>query len=183
MPNDINIHDLVQQIWSPNISQIITSNVDSHTNGRYEYMIAMLAYHSRRCIEKQLYHPYIQIQDNKGKFIFNDRLYIKNETHIDASIPNNMDIYLDFIDDGKRKNTIYCWVRYGHNPCMDASMFSIEFNKSTSGITKTEYFQAIHKLIKKSNLPEEKKRTLNADMMIHQYNAKKNTWQMRELLV
>lgn len=174
MPKEINIHDLVQQIWSPDVVDTLPKDIGLDHEGRYHFILTYLTTHVKKCILKQWYTPYIQLKDRDGKYVFNDRLQINIDTNILKEI--EADYHFDFINDGTCSHTLYCMTTTIVNGLIQTGFISVDFTNHVNYLNKEDYHNTFQRILETIGAPIYNNLNLELAVLTHQYNLKTKVW-------
>ncbi len=178
MPDNTDINDLVNEIWYPDVVENIDYDIDYNTDSRYQFMITHLCKHIKKCNNKGLDTPYIQIKDKHGKFVFNDRLTIKTSDHYTSSVSKVFHYYIDFVYDGNANKTVYCIIKSITDQDKKQTAFAnIDFEKPIDQLYLEDYDVVVEAMV--NQLEEQKKERLpivDINLVTHCYNATAKQW-------
>ena len=176
MHNDINIQELVQQIWSPDIECTINNTSDLSVKVRHLYTLTTLAQTIEMAIQHEFYAPYIQLRNQTGDLLYNDKLYIKNDKEIQLFNNKNPDCRIDFITDTTQPDILYYSVL--SKPKLEEESFvdhiyidtniPIDYNKVKQTILRKNDFNKYYKIGVKVSF--------SVNTLAHRYDPTQKQW-------
>ena len=182
MSTNDKINDLVNEIWSPDVEETIPHDIDFSLKDRYQFVLKRLCKHSKTFVAKGIQNPYIQIKDQQGKFIFNDRLTITPDNQEKNAIKKKVSYSLDFVFDHNTQNKIYC-IMYSYLKKIEfnAGFAELELYKPATLLGINDYGKLSQPIIKQLDAKRKGKKVgdkINVEILVHHYNPKTQHWKM-----
>lgn len=177
MLHNIQIQELVDEIWHPDIVCKIDNEVPKNVEDRYLHILYSLVNIVKRCVTKGLHSPYIHIKDVHGELLFNDRLNIINK-RINKFIlykPEYCEIHLI-----KKRNSLAVYY-YAFTPqsIADNNRFYLNQINFSNGTLNLEAYQkaatAILKMVKKGGAIDDNT-LMDTSVTLHNYDPDTKQW-------
>ena len=175
MHNDINIQELVQQIWSPDIECSMGNPLPQEMYDGYRWLILaqmVIDY----AIPQECYSPYIQIKGHDKRWLYNNRLYIKTNTNVEDIDTEPYHFHVDCVSDITNKEDLYFCIRTG----------SLADQPSRAGVIDVDPYLPVNYDEILSELLDEhiqdRKALVNTDnilhvqLVIHHIDPRTNAW-------
>ncbi|WP_025743066.1 hypothetical protein [Aquimarina pacifica] len=183
MSDQDHLLEIINGTIHPCESKTIQNYIHFSPKRRYESILSFLCTYAKLYSSKETYKPFIQLKDDTGKLVFNDRLYITS--FADSTILNDTSTKykVDIIDDGADPYSVYCILTYVSKNGKETCFCNITFKKELPEIEILEYFAAIDRVMEKE-LAYQYEQGLIADddveiswtVLFHNYNATTKAW-------
>lgn len=177
MTNDINIQQVVQQIWHPNVTLSFNSGNDS-----YHSLLFNLVRLARQIVHEKLHTPFVQVKDIKGNLFYNDYITITYDQETVLDMMEDFDFAIDLIHNHKYPNELFCSL-YSEEKINSPITFDCMSPHITNRkLNKMEYLKVIsdfadtHKLSRRFSGEDKGK------VLVHKIDLKRKTWAITTIM-
>ncbi|KAA1243103.1 hypothetical protein [Aquimarina sp. RZ0] len=179
-----NFQNFIDGIIQPDLLVTLETYDSCEDDRKYQFILAELCNQVKTFALRQKFTPFIQLKDNKGNFIFNDRLTIKVETDgVKDFYDSFNEHHTDLIYNDSDKYSACYLVSYMTAKGPLTSIGKIILEHKLSELNSIEIISLLHKPIKDSVnylvengevFPDEF--NINPKPLCHHYDDKKKKW-------
>ncbi len=178
-----NLQSFINGIIDPNISQVIREYSTYPEKRQYESIVAILCDYAKEFAFKEINTPYIQLKDDKGNFVYNNRLSIEVIGDKEKLRTPKEKYSVNIIDDMKDKRKVFCMLTYFSDKGRETSFGGITFPKDKSEIGLLEYVHAAGQSVTNeiAELQEQghffgEEIKISFNFLFHHYDENTQTW-------